>query len=81
MYNNNTYLLLYKKTYNYNKHSHYTRRCIITILIYYYIRRHIMTTNISLYMKTYFSLYETMYNGMFVVIIHENVFLIIRDDV
>ena len=40
-----------------------------------------MTTNISLYMKVYIVLYETMYNDNKHFFIHENVFLIIQDDV
>ena len=53
-----------------------------------------MTTNISLYMKMYIVLYETMYNNNIYLslykkiyndnkyfLIHENVFLVIRDNV
>ena len=53
-----------------------------------------MATNISLYMKMYFSLYETMYNNNIYLslykkiyndnkyfLIHENVYRVIRDDV
>ena len=78
------YFLLYKTMYNENKHFfihenvcfHYTRRCI-------------MKTNISLYMKVYFSLYKKMYFLLYKMIyndnkhffIHENVFLIIQENV
>ena len=37
MYNNNIYLLLYKRVYNDNKHFSHTRKCIS-----YYMRRCIM---------------------------------------
>ena len=53
-----------------------------------------MTTNISLIVKVYIMSYETMYNGnvccyyilfyiitTYIAIIHESVFLIIRDNV
>ena len=58
------------------------------------VRRHIITTKISLYMKTYFSLYKMMYNNNIYLslykkiyndnkhfFIHEIVFFIIQDDV
>ena len=60
----------------------------------HYIRRHIMTTNSSLYMKVYIVLYETMYNKNIcfhyirrhimttnIFFIHKSVYRLIRDDV
>ena len=40
-----------------------------------------MTQIFLLYMKMYFSLYIVLYNDTNISIIHENVFLIIQDDV
>ena len=56
MYNN--LLLSYKKIYNNNEYfyyiSCYTRQCIITLFIFHYIRRYIITTNI-------FIIHESVY--------------------
>ena len=46
----------------------YMRRCIMKNKYYHYIREYIMTTNISLIVKMYFSLYEAMYNILFLII-------------
>ena len=39
--------------YNENICCHYTRRCIMTTNIYYYIRRYIIRNTFSLYMKIF----------------------------
>ena len=97
MYNDNIYFLLYKKLYNDNKHFlinenvfllyetmynnnkhflihesvyyHYILSCIMTIFIFHYTREYIMITNI-------FLINENVYR-----VIHENVFVVIQDDV
>ena len=71
MYNYNKYFSLYKKLYNDNKYFHYIRKCI-----YHYTRRCIIT-NISVIHENAFLLYEMMY----IVIIQESVYRLIRDDV
>ena len=89
----NKYLSLYKRVHNYNKHFSYTESVFLIIqddiyvnICCHYIRRYIMTTNVSFIHESVFSLYKTMCNNnniyfcfimkINIVIIHESVFLL-----
>ena len=93
MYDDNNYSSLYKKIYNDNKHfhytirciCHYTRRCIMTTNI------SLIHENVSLLYKMMFNdndhchfitINKSVYNDKKnISVIHDSVFLIIRDDV